>query len=195
MKDDEYQFRVGDIVREKEFITIGCDEQMTGIVVSVDSTFHMNERVIHDSYIDFREWSACKLLDDNTVAEGSDEQEVRSLTLECRNLVFISIAASIVAGNGGGTVYVGFHREPDNIMPDCSPNFLNNVNSLVQSSTYSPINIRAPFLELGYFKENLITGYFSKDLIERTHYCHEAKTCGVCDKCLQVKAILRKYML
>ena len=46
--DDEYQFRVGDIVREKEFITIGYDDQMTGIVVSVDSTFHMNERVIHD---------------------------------------------------------------------------------------------------------------------------------------------------
>jgi len=46
--DDEYQFRVGDIVREKEFITIGYDEQMTGLVVAVDSTFHMNERVIHD---------------------------------------------------------------------------------------------------------------------------------------------------
>jgi hypothetical protein len=48
VKDDEYQFRVGDIVREKEFITIGYDAQMTGLVVSVDSTFHMNERVIHD---------------------------------------------------------------------------------------------------------------------------------------------------
>ena len=48
MKDDEYQFRVGDIVREKEFITIGYDEQMTGIVVAVDSRFHVNERVIHD---------------------------------------------------------------------------------------------------------------------------------------------------
>tara|TARA_R100000329_G_C7579661_1_gene205357 strand:- start:707 stop:949 length:243 start_codon:yes stop_codon:yes gene_type:complete len=48
VKDDEYQFRVGDIVREKEFITIGYDEQMTGLVVAVDSTFHMNERVIHD---------------------------------------------------------------------------------------------------------------------------------------------------
>ena len=48
MKDDEYQFRVGDIVREKEFITIGFDAQMTGLVVAVDSTFHMNERVIHD---------------------------------------------------------------------------------------------------------------------------------------------------
>jgi len=48
VKDDEYQFRVGDIVREKEFITIGYDAQMTGIVVAVNSTFHMNERVIHD---------------------------------------------------------------------------------------------------------------------------------------------------
>ena len=48
MNDDGYQFRVGDIVREKEFITIGYDDQMTGIVIAVDSTFHMNERVIHD---------------------------------------------------------------------------------------------------------------------------------------------------
>ncbi len=48
MKDDEYQFRIGDIVREKEFITIGFDTQMTGIVVAVDSTFYLNERVIHD---------------------------------------------------------------------------------------------------------------------------------------------------
>ena len=48
MKDDEYQFRVGDIVREKDFITIGSDDQMTGIVIAVNSTYHMNERVIHD---------------------------------------------------------------------------------------------------------------------------------------------------
>ena len=48
MNDDGYQFRVGDIVREKEFITIGFDDQMTGIVIAVDSTFHTNERVIHD---------------------------------------------------------------------------------------------------------------------------------------------------
>tara|TARA_R110000824_G_scaffold94256_4_gene227576 strand:- start:453 stop:695 length:243 start_codon:yes stop_codon:yes gene_type:complete len=48
VKNDEYQFRIGDIVREKEFITIGFDTQMTGIVVAVDSTFYLNERVIHD---------------------------------------------------------------------------------------------------------------------------------------------------
>ena len=48
MNDDEYQFRVGDIVREKDFITIGHDDQMTGLVVAVSSTFYMNERIIHD---------------------------------------------------------------------------------------------------------------------------------------------------
>ena len=48
MNSDEYQFRVGDIVREKDFITIGNDEQMTGIVIAVSSTFYMNERIIHD---------------------------------------------------------------------------------------------------------------------------------------------------
>ncbi len=48
MNDDEYQFRVGDIVREKDFITIGHEDQMTGIVIAVNSTFHLNERVVHD---------------------------------------------------------------------------------------------------------------------------------------------------
>ena len=48
MNDDGYKFRVGDIVREKDFITIGYEEQMTGIVIAVNSTFYMNDRVIHD---------------------------------------------------------------------------------------------------------------------------------------------------
>jgi hypothetical protein len=48
VKDDIYQFCIGDIVKEKEFITIGSDDQMMGIVVAVDSTFYINDRIIHD---------------------------------------------------------------------------------------------------------------------------------------------------
>lgn len=48
MNEDGYQFRVGDIVREKDFITIGYDDQMTGIIIAIDSTFYLNERIIHD---------------------------------------------------------------------------------------------------------------------------------------------------
>lgn len=48
MNEDGYQFRVGDIVREKEFITIGSDQQMTGIVLAVDTKSYLNNRVVHD---------------------------------------------------------------------------------------------------------------------------------------------------
>lgn len=148
-----------------------------------------------DTYIDFYRWSACTLLKNNDNTEGSDEDEIRNLTLECRNLIFISIAASLVAGEGGGTIFVGFHKEPDNLMPDCGINFLNIVNNCIQSSTYFPLNVRAPFLELGYDKEQIMHEYFLKagrdeKLLGKVHYCHNEIPCGKCDKCLQIKRIL-----
>ena len=49
MKNDEYQFCVGDIVIEKDFITIGDEEQMIGIVLSIENLdFKLSEKVFHD---------------------------------------------------------------------------------------------------------------------------------------------------
>lgn len=49
MKGEEYQFCVGDIVIEKDFITIGDDAQMIGIVLAIEHlTFNLNERLYHD---------------------------------------------------------------------------------------------------------------------------------------------------
>tara|TARA_R110000824_G_C15147698_1_gene670669 strand:+ start:554 stop:790 length:237 start_codon:yes stop_codon:yes gene_type:complete len=49
VKDDKYQFCVGDIVIEKDFITIGDDIQMIGIVLDIKHlTFQLNERLFHD---------------------------------------------------------------------------------------------------------------------------------------------------
>ena len=45
MKNDEYQFCVGDIVIEKDFITIGDEEQMIGIILSIENLdFKLSER-------------------------------------------------------------------------------------------------------------------------------------------------------
>jgi hypothetical protein len=47
--DDEYQFCVGDIVAEKDFITIGDDVQMTGIVISVEHlSYNLGKKMLHD---------------------------------------------------------------------------------------------------------------------------------------------------
>jgi len=49
VKGEEYQFCVGDIVIEKDFITIGDEPQMIGIVLAIEHlTFNLNERLYHD---------------------------------------------------------------------------------------------------------------------------------------------------
>ena len=49
MTDDDYQFCVGDIVIEKDFITIGDGIQMTGIVVAVKHlSYNLGKKIIHD---------------------------------------------------------------------------------------------------------------------------------------------------
>jgi len=123
---------------------------------------------------------------------GSDVKTIRRLTLESRNLMLISIAVSVVASKGGGTIYVAFHLEPDNLMPDTNISFLNAMNIVAQASTYCPVNIRAPFLELGWDKNGIMERAWNmdKELIEKSHYCHNKVKCGVCDKCNQVNSFL-----
>ena len=49
MSDDEYQFCVGDIVIEKDFITIGDGSQMTGIIIAIEHLdYNLGKKIIHD---------------------------------------------------------------------------------------------------------------------------------------------------
>lgn len=123
---------------------------------------------------------------------GSDVKTIRRLTLESRNLMLISIAVSIVASKGGGTVYVAFHLEPDALMADTTPNFINNMNTIAHSSTYFPVTIRAPFFELGLDKNGIMDYAWEndKEIFTKSHYCHNKVKCGVCDKCKQVDFFL-----
>ena len=49
MSDDEYQFCIGDIVIEKDFITIGDDDQMTGIIIAIEHlSYNLGKQILHD---------------------------------------------------------------------------------------------------------------------------------------------------
>ena len=49
MSDDNYQFCVGDIVIEKDFITVGDGIQMTGIVIAVEHlSYNLGKKILHD---------------------------------------------------------------------------------------------------------------------------------------------------
>ena len=46
---DNYQFCIGDIVIEKDFITIGDGTQMTGIIIAVDRlNYNLGKQILHD---------------------------------------------------------------------------------------------------------------------------------------------------
>lgn len=52
MDDNNYQFCVGDIVIEKDFITIGAEAQMTGIIVAIQHlNYNFGKKMIHDRLI------------------------------------------------------------------------------------------------------------------------------------------------
>ena len=49
MSNDKYQYCIGDIVIEKDFITIGDDNQMTGIVIAIEHlSYNLGEKILHD---------------------------------------------------------------------------------------------------------------------------------------------------
>ena len=49
MSDDRYQFCIGDIVIEKDFITIGDIDQMKGIIVAIEYlSYNLGNKALHD---------------------------------------------------------------------------------------------------------------------------------------------------
>jgi len=49
VSDDRYQFCIGDIVIEKDFITIGDVDQMKGIIVAIEYlSYKLGKKTLHD---------------------------------------------------------------------------------------------------------------------------------------------------
>jgi hypothetical protein len=49
VNDDNYQFCIGDIVIEKDFITIGDENQMTGIIIAIEHlSYNLGKKILHD---------------------------------------------------------------------------------------------------------------------------------------------------
>lgn len=49
MSDDEYQFCIGDIVIEKDFITVGNVDQMKGIIIAIEHlSYNLGKQMLHD---------------------------------------------------------------------------------------------------------------------------------------------------
>lgn len=106
-----------------------------------------------------------------------------SVIVPNRNAVLLNIAASIAAGAGADSVFIGCNRDDAENFPDCQPDFIKAVQHTLKCAGVA-VEICAPFLEMG---KRHIVGLARKlgvDL-DKTYSCYEGKSdpCGKCLAC------------
>lgn len=105
--------------------------------------------------------------------------------LELRNLFLISYAAIWCASDGGGCIYVGFHKEPDGSFPDANADWLDSVMGTLNSGTKSPMKVLAPFRGLTRYEIFSWAAAHDHEIIDRSYTCYEGSECGKCVHCVE----------
>lgn len=123
------------------------------------------------------------LLKDGSSMPVGDE-DMTPTVVPGRNLLMISIAASIVLQQGSGCVYVGTNEDDHAVYPDCRPAFINSVSNALMAMSDGNLLLEAPFrwtsksdvvkmgIELGVDFNNTWSCYQG-----------EEEPCGVCGAC------------
>jgi len=90
-------------------------------------------------------------------------ENVHEMHVPSRNLMFMGIAASIAESKGIDTIWYGAdHSDIINKFPDCSPDWIKQINNVLKINGPNPIKLEAPIINMT-----------KNDVIEAL------KTCGV----------------
>jgi len=116
-----------------------------------------------------------------------DASSTPSTWVQCRNLVFVSLAAAYAEHLGAEKIYVGFNAEEAQSYPDNRPDFVERFNLLLEKSVASfsrPPRIEAPLLHL--FKPDIVRlGMKVQAPLALSWSCYHQgeKHCGSCESC------------
>ena len=142
-------------------------------------------------------FSNASILRGNGIGETPEDN-----VLELRNLVLISLAASYASTKyfgGEVTLYLGFHREPENSpFLDAQPEYLEHLSSSIRlASNLKFFTISTPFIN-STRQQILQLGWslLGENFLNMSHTCYEETTCGVCVHCKTKEEMvdnLRRY--
>jgi len=130
-----------------------------------------------------------KELEDENVAQ----ETAKSVWVPARNLVLISVAASLLDALGGGDIVVGFNAEEGVTFPDNTPEFVERMNEALRYGTMAEVKVVAPLIdldkrgiarllkELGAKYEYSNSCYMPKGFTEDGKPIH----CGECESCVR----------
>lgn len=134
---------------------------------------HSSEEIVHKSY--------------SEQLNDIGGQGTVSTYVPFRNGLMLSVAASIAQSVGAKEIWYGAHKDDaaGRAYPDCSPEFVENMNNAIYQGTGNDLSIYAPFLDANK-AEIVCLGLELKVPYELTWSCYEGKEkpCGKCGTCI-----------
>jgi 7-cyano-7-deazaguanine synthase len=125
------------------------------------------------------------LTDDLEIPKGHYEDEsMQSTVVPNRNMILISMALGYAVTKEATEVWFGAHSGDHAIYPDCRPEFLEKMDAVARISNYSPISVKAPYINLS--KDEILAIGLALGLdYQLTWTCYEGqeKACGTCGAC------------
>ena len=131
--------------------------------------------------------SDSSLVGDSPIPEGNyDKEKMKQTVVPNRNMVMISVAASLAIKNKLDYLWYAAHSGDHEIYPDCRPEFIAKMAEVLSICDYHKINFEAPFQDLS--KAEIIKVGLDMNLdYSKAWTCYEGKEkpCGKCSACLE----------
>ena len=127
------------------------------------------------------------LVGDIEIPEGNyDKEKMKQTIVPNRNMIMISVAASLVIKNNIEYLWYAAHSGDHEIYPDCRPEFIDKMAAVLEICDYHKIKFEAPFQN--FSKSEIVKTGLAMGLdYSKAWTCYEGKEkpCGKCSACLE----------
>jgi len=115
-----------------------------------------------------------------------EDESMKTTVVPNRNMILISLATAYAVTVLAEEVWYGAHGGDHAIYPDCRPEFVDKINEATLVANYSPISVKAPFIN--FSKDQILSLGIELGLdYSKTWTCYEGKelACGECGSCTE----------
>ncbi len=131
--------------------------------------------------------SGSALVGSSEIPEGNyDKEKMKQTIVPNRNMIMISVAASLAIKNKLNYLWYAAHAGDHEIYPDCRPEFIEKLGDVLSICDYHKIKFEAPFMDLS--KKQIVAEGLKMNLDYKkawTCYVGGEKPCLKCSACLE----------
>lgn len=121
------------------------------------------------------------------IPEGNYNDDTMKLTaVPGRNLIFASIMAGLAESIGADAIALGVHAGDHHIYPDCRPEFIKALDSVIYLSSDRKVEVMCPMQNID--KTGILQQGLSINVpyhLTRTCYKNQPLSCGKCGSCVE----------